>query len=69
MPLYMGKCMGNMCKDIGPHVRTFANIVLLAPWPTRKLRTLWSLRRIYETCRSSGNQRLSPPTIAQIARI
>ena len=39
----------------GPLVRTFANVALLAPWPIRKLRTLWnfSLRRIYETCRSS----------------
>ena len=58
-------------KISGPLVRTFANVALLAPWPNRRLRTLWyfSLRRIYDTCRSSGNQRLSPPTISYIVII
>ena len=45
----------------GPHVRTFANLTLSAPWPAGRWRMLWyfSLHRIYQTGSSSGKQRLS----------
>lgn len=55
----------------GPHARTLANIALAAPRQTRRKRPLWffNLRQTYKTCSSSGNRRLSPPTITHVASI